>query len=56
VDYDGWSFIGVWKFRDKVTIKWYLYFWALGLLSPMDSEKADELQLLHMFAKELGIY
>jgi len=31
VDYDGWSFMGVWKFSDKVTLKWYLYFWGLRL-------------------------
>ena len=56
VDYDGWSFMGMWKFSDEVTLKCYLYFWALDFLSLMDFEKADELELLHMLAKKLCIY
>jgi hypothetical protein len=56
VDYDWWSFICIWKFSDEVTLKCYVYCWALDILPLMDSKIADELELSHMLTKELGIY
>jgi hypothetical protein len=42
VDYDGWAFMGMWKVSDEVTLKCYVYFWALNILALMDFEKKQK--------------